>query len=183
MTITRSALIVIGALILASAGACSLSKSTRQSAQAASSPTATPSTPASTESSTADSHSTEVPAGATEVKDELHTPEKGSTERQAIMDALRGNQDVIFQVNYLKVHNGWTWADVTPLDKSGRATAEGGANLLHFENARWKVMNLSKVPEDPDDPMGPEDPSPTYINHVMKTFPGVPRDIFPKPSN
>ena len=99
------------------------------------------------------------------------------------MDALRGNQDVVFQVNYLKVHNGWAWADVTPLDKSGRATAEGGANLLHSENDRWKVMNLSKVPEDPDDPIGPEDPSPTYINHVIKTFPGVPRDIFPKPSN
>ena len=54
------------------------------------------------------------------------------------MDALRGNQDVIFQVNYLKVHNGWTWADMTPLDKGGRATAEGGANLLHFENEGGK---------------------------------------------
>ena len=44
-------------------------------------------------------------------------------------------------------------------------------------------MNLSKVPEDPDDPWGSEDPSPGYVNNVMKTFPGVPRDIFPKPSN
>ena len=124
-----------------------------------------------------------TPSQAPDIQDALHTPEKGTPERQAIMDALRGNQDIIFQVNYLKVHNGWCWADTTPLDKNGRATAEGGANLLHFENDIWKVMNLSKVPEDPDDPMGPEDPSPTYINHVMKTFPGVPRDIFPKPSS
>ena len=47
------------------------------------------------------------------------------TLRQAIMDALRGNQDVRFQVHHLKVHNGWCWVDTTPLDKNGHATAEG----------------------------------------------------------
>ncbi len=118
-----------------------------------------------------------------EIKDEVHTPEKGTEERQAIMDALRGNQNVIFQVNYLKIHNGWCWVDTTPLDTKGRATAEGGANLLHFENGRWRVMNLAKVPEDPDDPMGPDDPSPTYIRNLMKTFPGLPKDILPKASS
>lgn len=98
------------------------------------------------------------------------------------MDSLRGDQDVLFQVNYLKVHNGWCWADTTPLDKKGRATAEGGPNLLHFENGRWKVLDLSRVPDDPNDPLGAEDASPLYVKNVMKTFPGVPRDIFPKPS-
>jgi len=98
------------------------------------------------------------------------------------MDALRGNQDVVFQVNYLKVHSGWAWVDTTPLDKSGRATAEGGPNLLHQENGGWKVMNLARVPEDPDDPLGAQDPSPAYIRNVIKTFPGVPKDIFPSPS-
>lgn len=116
------------------------------------------------------------------MNDELHTPAKGSDERQAIMDALRGNQQVVFQVNYLKVHNGWCWVDTTPLDKSGRATAEGGPNLLHLENGAWKVRDLSKVPDDPNDPLGPEDASPTFVKNVMKTFPGLPRDIFPKPS-
>lgn len=115
--------------------------------------------------------------------DEVHTPEMGSAERQAIMDALRGNEDVRFQVHHLKVHNGWCWVDTTPLDKNGQATAEGGPNLLHFENGHWKVMDLSKVPEDPDDPLGVEDASPTYVKNVMKTFRGVPKDIFPKPSN
>lgn len=119
----------------------------------------------------------------TPTPDEVHTPEMGSAERQAIMDALRANQDVRFQVHHLKVHNGWCWVDTTPLDKNGQATAEGGPNLLHFENGRWKVMDLSKVPEDPDDPLGVEDASPTYVGNVMKTFPGVPKDIFPKPSN
>ena len=116
-------------------------------------------------------------------QDAVHTPEMGSSERQAIMDALRGNEDIKFQVHHLKVHNGWCWVDTTPLDKSGHATAEGGPNLLHFENGKWKVMDLSKVPEDPDDPLGVEDSSPTYVRNVMKTFPGVPKDIFPKPSH
>ena len=120
---------------------------------------------------------------STPTSDEVHTPEMGSSERQAIMDALRGNQDVRFQVHHLKVHNGWCWVDTTPLDKNGHATAEGGPNLLHFENGRWRVMDLSKVPEDPDDPLGAEDASPTYVRNVMKTFPGVPKDIFPKPSS
>ena len=111
-----------------------------------------------------------------------YTPAKGSAERQAILDAVRGEQQVQFQVHYLKVHNGWCWVDTTPLDKQGRATAEGGPNLLHMENGRWVVMDLSKVPDDPNDPLGPEDATPSYIRNVMKTFPGVPRDIFPKPT-
>jgi|KBSSwiStaDraftv2_1062776.scaffolds.fasta_scaffold318182_2 hypothetical protein len=116
-------------------------------------------------------------------QDEVHTPEMGSSERQAIMDALRGNEDIRFQVHHLKVHNGWCWVDTTPLDKNGHATAEGGPNLLHFENGKWKVMDLAKVPEDPNDPLGAEDASPTYVRNLMKTFPGVPKDIFPKSSS
>ncbi len=110
-----------------------------------------------------------------------YTPAKASPERQAILDALRGDQKTMFQVHYLKVHRGWCWIDTTPLDKQGRATAEGGPNLLHLENGTWKVMDLSKVPDDPDDPLGAEDASPGFVKNVLKTFPGVPRDIFPKP--
>ena len=120
--------------------------------------------------------------GGGQVADKVHTPAQGSTERQAIMDALRGSQDVVFKVHFLKVHNGWAWIDVTPLDKQGRAVAEGGPNLLHFENGKWKVEDLSKVPEDPKDPLGAEDASPTFVRNVQKAFPGVPADIFPKPS-
>ena len=48
-------------------------------------------------------------------KDAAHSPTKGSTERQAILDALRGgNQEVMFQVHYVKVHDGWCWIDTTP---------------------------------------------------------------------
>ena len=111
-----------------------------------------------------------------------HIPAAGSAERQAILDALRGDQEIKFKVHYLKVHDGWCWIDTTPLDKTGHATAEGGPNLLHLEDGKWKVMDLAQVPEDPKDPLGAEDASPGFVKNVMKTFPGVPRDIFPKPS-
>jgi hypothetical protein len=112
-----------------------------------------------------------------------HVPANGSQERKAIVDALRGDQDLTFKVHYIKVHNGWCWIDTTPLDKQGHPTAEGGPNLLHLEEGKWKVVDLSHVPEDPKDPMGPTDASRGYVNNLIKTFPGVPRDIFPKPSH
>lgn len=111
-----------------------------------------------------------------------HIPATGSAERQAILDALRGDQDVKFKVNYIKVHDGWCWVDTTPLGKDGRPTAEGGPNLLHLEEGKWMVKDLSKVPDDPKDPLGAEDASPGFVKNVLKTFPGVPRDIFPKPT-
>src|SRR5499427_4321153 len=121
-------------------------------------------------------------ANAQTTEPAAHIPAKGSQERQAILDALRGDQQVQFQVHFIKVHNGWAWVDTTPLDKSGRATAEGGPNLLHLEDGKWKVKDLSTVPDDPRDPLGAEDASPGFVKNVIKTFPGVPRDIFPKPS-
>jgi hypothetical protein len=111
-----------------------------------------------------------------------HTPAKASAERQAILDALRGDQQTLFKVNYLKVHHGWAWVDTTPLDKQGNAVAEGGPNLLHLEEGKWKVLDLSSVPEDPNDPLGPEDASPRFDKNILKTFPGATRDIFPKPT-
>jgi hypothetical protein len=99
------------------------------------------------------------------------------------MDALRGGQQVVFQVHYLKVHGGWAWVDVSPLGRQGKPTAEGGPELLHQEHGVWKVLDLSKVPDDPEDPLGPEDASPGFIRNLLKTYPGVPKDIFPKPQH
>ena len=172
-------------LFLGSVVACSLSKSNREPKLPTSQSSNSQNTNASATPATTPAQSEQLnqtPTKSPETTDELHTPEKGSDERQAIMDALRGDQQVVFQVNYLKVHNGWCWVDTTPLDKQGRATAEGGPNLLHLESDRWKVMDLSKVPEDPNDPLGPEDASPTFVKNLMKKFPGAPRDIFPKPT-
>ncbi len=116
--------------------------------------------------------------------DSVHSPAANSPERKAILDALRGGENVIYTVNFIKVHNGWAWVDVTPLEpKTRQATAEGGPNLLHFANGKWTVMALAKVPEDKNDPMGAEDASPTYIRNLRRVYKSCPADIFPKPSN
>jgi len=95
------------------------------------------------------------------------------------MDGLLGDQKVEFKVHYLKVHGDWAFVDVTPLDDKGKPVAEEGASLMHKENAAWKVMDLSVLPDDPDNPMGADDPTPKFVNAVQKAFPGVPADIFP----
>jgi hypothetical protein len=116
----------------------------------------------------------------------VHTPPKGSPERKAIMDSLREgdknnfDKPVVYMVNYLKVHNGWVWTDVTPMDDKGKALAEGEQVLLHFEDGKWVRKDLSKVAEDPDDPMGAIDPSPRYIRNILKVYQDAPADIFPK---
>ena len=115
-----------------------------------------------------------------------HPPSAKSAERQAILDALRGDgtAKVVYQVHFIRVHDGWAWADTTPLDsKTKQATAEGGPNLLHLENGTWRVMDLARVPEDPKDPMGAEDASTTYVKNVRRTYKGCPADIFPKPQH
>src|SRR5437660_548703 len=109
----------IPGLLLVMAAGCTLLKSNRETSSTNSAPVVARSTPASTPVTTnageSESHPDDTASGGATQNDELHTPAKGTDERQAIMDALRGNQQVVFQVNYLKVHNGWCWVDTTPL--------------------------------------------------------------------
>ena len=111
------------------------------------------------------------PAGA-------HIPAAGSAERKAITDGLRAEQKVIFKIHYLKVHGDWAWIDVTPLDENGKPVAEGGRSLMHKEAGGWKAMDLSGLPDDPDNPM--QEPTPRFVKQLQKTFPGLPADIFPR---
>jgi hypothetical protein len=119
-------------------------------------------------------------------RDEPHTPAKGTPERQAIMDAVREDYkknngvQVTFLVNYLKIHNGWCWTDLTPLGADSKPVAEGGTMLLHYEQDRWNLIDLSKVADDPDDPMASQDASPGFIRNLRKIYPDVPTDIFPR---
>jgi hypothetical protein len=117
--------------------------------------------------------------GAGDSAAKAHVPATGSPERKEIMDGLRGDQKVVFKVHYLKVHGDWAFVDVTPLDDKGKPVAEGGASLMHKQNGAWKVVDLSVLPEDPDNPMGPDDPTPKFVKAVQKAFPGTPSDIFP----
>ncbi len=120
-------------------------------------------------------------SGYAQTSDQPHTPAPQSAERAAITDALRGGQKVIFQIHYLKVHNGWAWIDATPLDaRTKKAVAEGGTSLLRSENGRWTVVNLENVREDPENPMASQEASATFVRHLRKIYPNCPADIFPK---
>ena len=91
-----------------------------------------------------------------------HTPEPGSEERKAIMDALRVpaekelGQKVIFNVEILKVAGDWAYARVSPTKPNGdeidftrtkyREQMEEGAfdpqgeALLRRKGDTWKVL-------------------------------------------
>ena len=107
-----------------------------------------------------------------------HVPTTGSAERKAITDGLRGDQTVIFKIHYLKAHGDWAWIDVTPLDEKGKPVAEGGTSLMHRETGGWKVMDLSGLPDDPNNPM--QEPTPKFVKQLQRKFPGLPADIFPR---
>jgi hypothetical protein len=93
---------------------------------------------------------------------DLHTPERGSDERKAIMDALRMpvekklRQQVIFKIDHLKSQNGWAFLlgkpqrlDGTRVDYSGTvykdaveagAFGDGIVALLHQIDGKWRVV-------------------------------------------
>jgi cell wall-associated NlpC family hydrolase len=126
-----------------------------------------------------------VPATPSQPPGPLHEPQRGTAERKAIMDALRADRfpdrthDVIFQVNYLRVHEGWAWADVTPQDsKSGKPVESRSKALLRFDEGNWKVVDLGKLPLNGSAPVNSE-----FVKSISEAAPGVPADIFPRKRN
>ncbi|MDT4897342.1 MAG: hypothetical protein QOH25_2419 [Acidobacteriota bacterium] len=135
----------------------------------------------------------EMAADSSQVADELHTPPKGSEERQAIMDALRDqyknsrNSDgkpnrgnITFVVNYLKAHNGWAWTYAEP--QSSDPNDQFGENsgfLLQQAKGQWKVMKVPPMVDDPDDPENLDYPTRKDIERIRKMYPSIPADIFP----
>lgn len=129
-----------------------------------------------------------------EVADELHTPERGSLEREAMMNALRAAFDdrnsgyytahrgnIVFVVNYLKSHNGWAWTYATPQssDKSD-SFGEYSGFLLHQEGGQWKLMNLPPMVNDPSDPENLNYPSRRDVEKIRQKYPTAPAEIFPR---
>ena len=124
--------------------------------------------------------------GQSPASDQLHTPAKGSPERTAILDAVReeykegADHPAQFKVNYLKVHKGWAWIDVTPLDANGKQVADPAPLLFYNDQGKWTAKDLNDVGMEGDEHEGPHDPSPKYIRALQKKYPGVPTDIIPK---
>ena len=117
--------------------------------------------------------------------DSVHTPAAGTAERDGILAALHteyttgSGSSAKFKVNYLKVHNGWAWINVVPLNPKGEIEGEEWPSLLQEKNGKWMIIDLIKIASDLDDPVGPMDPSPKFLREVQKRYPSVPSDIFP----
>jgi hypothetical protein len=155
----------------------------------ASSGSATPSTATTTEQ-----QPSEPTTASSEVSDQLHTPEKGSLERQGMMDALRDEFNdrrspsyqphrgsIIFVVDYLKAHNGWAWTYAAPHSSDpSDSFGENSGFLLHQEGGQWKVMKLPAMVNDPNDPENLDYPSRKDVDRIRQRYPAAPTDIFPK---
>lgn len=117
--------------------------------------------------------------------DQLRTPPRDSAERKAILDAVHAeykegaDQPAKFTVNYLKVHHGWAWINVTPLDANGKQVADPAPLLFHKKDEKWVSKELFGI-GDADDQVGPLEPSPSYIAALQKKYPGLPADIIPR---
>lgn len=106
------------------------------------------------------------------------TPKAGSTERKAIMDALRvpvqktTKFPVIFRVGSLKVQNGWALLQGNALHKNGKTIDDKFlwgemAALLRKEGPKWKVLHWGFATDI------------SVIDEAKKKYPKAPRAIFP----
>src|SRR5436189_211232 len=84
-----------------------------------------------------------------------HTPPEGTTERNAILQAVhhalarQGRKNLVLIVPYLKVHNGWAWIQVNPQSADGRQHYESQSGLLQQKGANgrsWNGCRLRKRP-------------------------------------
>jgi hypothetical protein len=192
-------LLLAGSLLLSCVAGCSLAGLKSANTQPGPSPSAPQDDDRHSASSGSVAPSTEPqpsePATASnEVIDQLHTPEKGSLERQGMMDALRDEFNdrrspsyqahrgsIIFVVNYLKAHNGWAWTFAVPHSSDpGDSFGENSGFLLRQEGGQWKVMRLPAMVNDPNDPENLDYPSRKDVERIRQKYPTAPTDIFPR---
>ena len=192
VVLTISSLCLIGAI------GCSLAG--KKSGEASASPTPASQHDSGPTAGRADTPSSEnekksdPPAIGNDINDDLHTPAKGTAERQAIMDALRAEFDnrrgsfytphrgaITFVVNRLQVHNGWAWMNGYPQSSDPQDSfGEYSGFLLHSQDGRWGVMRLPPMVNDPNDPENLDYPSRRDVEKIRQKFPTAPSDIFAK---
>lgn len=81
------------------------------------------------------------------VVNRTYTPEKGSKERQAIMDIFREDfgsekDEILFRVEHIKINQNWACAYVSPL-KDNVDYAEPRWGLFNYSNGRWRQVDWS----------------------------------------
>lgn len=117
--------------------------------------------------------------------DQIHTPGVGTEERTAILDVLHheyqtgSGSRVKFKVNYLKVHNGWAWIKVVPLDPNGKAEGDEWPSLLQYQDDQWNLIDFGTIGQDLDESEGPQSPSKRFLQALKRKYPSLPSDIVP----
>jgi hypothetical protein len=192
MKLIRTVLLVASCLWLSFLTGCSPSKlksgsqpgptpSAQHDDSSAGNSSASPPTP----STSSNEQTSETATAGNQVSDELHTPPKGSSERQALMDALREEFNnprsgyyrphrgsIIFVVNKLNVHNGWAWTYAEPRSSDASDTfGEYNGFLLHQEGEQWKIMKLPPMVVDPNDPENLDYPTSKDVERIRKMYP------------
>lgn len=105
---------------------------------------------------------------------DVKTPQKGSAERKAILDAFRTVwlknseiKSVIFNVDRMSVKNGWAYIQVTPQSPDGSNNYETEGALLRKTSGKWKVVKRLGGDTDCDLPC------------LKKKYPSMPKEIYP----
>lgn len=112
-------------------------------------------------------------SSATAMAQGAYTPAKSSAERQAILDSLRAemrrndDRELVFVVQYLKVHKGWAWVTVNPQSPNGDQRYESESALLRKRGRTWRVLERSAGGDA------------KYFKKLKSKYKSVPMDIFP----
>ena len=107
-----------------------------------------------------------------------HTPPDGSAERNAILQAVQhslarqGRKNLVLDVPYLKVHNGWAWIQVNPKSADGRQHYESQSGLLQQAANKWTLLEWMPAEEGTD--------YAKYFAKLKAKYPSAPPDIFPQ---
>ena len=107
-----------------------------------------------------------------------HTPPDGSAERNAILQAVQhalarqGRKNLVLDVPYLKVHNGWAWIQVNPKSADGRQHYESQSGLLQQAANKWTLLEWMPAEEGTD--------YAKYFQKLKAKYPSAPPDIFPQ---
>ena len=125
------------------------------------------------------------PAGHTRAPqaDSAYTPGRDSTERKAILDAMRAHrrrfdpQPVVFVVSYLRVQRGWAWLSVRPQSPDGRSRFEDENALLRRRAGRWEVVEVMPAAGEREGTPLEEDCA--WFQRLRGRIPSLPRAVLP----
>ena len=107
-----------------------------------------------------------------------HTPPDGSAERNGILQAVhhalarQGRKNLVLDVPYLKVHNGWAWIQVNPKSADGRQHYESQSGLLQQTGSKRTLLEWMPAEEGTD--------YTKYFQKLKAKYPSAPPDIFPQ---